>query len=138
MAPRWPRPAAAALLAAAGLVLGACGGGGGGSDKKAGVEPKMNPDAAGGGAKIDVTAKGLKFDPTALTAKAGQAVTIVLKNDDTIEHDFSVSDAGFKLVARPSGSAQKVLTLAKAGTYQFHCSVPGHEAAGMKGQITVQ
>ena len=134
MAARWPRPAAAALVAAA--VLGACGGGG--SDKKAGVEPKTSPDAAGGGAKIDVTAKGLKFDPTALTAKAGQAVTIVLKNEDTTEHDFSVSDAGFKVVAQPTGSAQKVLTLAKAGTYQFHCSVPGHEAAGMKGQITVQ
>jgi len=141
MAAGLPRSAAVALVAATGLIVGACGGGGGGgSDKKTsgGVEPKTSPDAGGGGAKIEVSAKGLKFDPAALTAKAGQAVTIVLKNEDTIEHDFSVSDAGFKLVAPASGSAEKVLTLAKAGTYNFHCSVPGHEAAGMKGQVTVQ
>ena len=134
------RSAAVALAAAAGLVVGACGGGGGGSDKKsgAGVEPKMSPDASGGGSKIEVTAKNLKFEPAALTAKAGQAVTIVLKNGDSIEHDFSVADAGFKVVAPASGSSEKALTLDKAGTYQFHCSVPGHEAAGMKGEITVQ
>jgi uncharacterized cupredoxin-like copper-binding protein len=142
MTRQWQRSAAVALVAAAGLVVGACGGGGGGggSDKKAsgGVEPKMSPDASGGGAKIDVSAKNLKFEPTALTLKAGQAATIVLNNGDSIEHDFSVSDAGFKLVAPASGSSEKTLTLPKPGTYQFHCSVPGHEAAGMKGQITVE
>jgi nitrite reductase (NO-forming) len=138
---RTPAKAAVGLAAAAGLLLGACGGGGGGgaSDTKAsGVEPKMTPDAAGGGSKIEVTAKNLRFDPDALTAKAGQAVTIVLKNDDSIEHDLTVSDAAFKVVAPASRSGEKVLTVPKPGTYEFHCSVPGHEAAGMKGHITVE
>jgi uncharacterized cupredoxin-like copper-binding protein len=26
----------------------------------------------------------------------------------------------------------------KSGTYTFYCSVPGHEAGGMKGTLTVR
>jgi plastocyanin len=52
----------------------------------------------------------------------------------------TVTDSSNKILgATPSftsGSRTLVLKLAK-GTYTYYCSVPGHEAAGMKGTLTV-
>lgn len=141
MATQLQRWAAVAVLAA-GLVGGACGGGGG-SDKakgSAGGQPGAEKTAlqTPTGPTVEVTAKEFAFTPSSLTLKAGQPTDIVLKNAGSIEHDFSVSDAGFKLSMAPSQTGDLALTIAKPGTYQFHCSVPGHEGAGMKGTITVE
>ena len=38
--------------------------------------------------------------------------------------------------ADPGGTSTVTVTL-KPGTYSFYCPVPGHEAAGMKGTLTV-
>jgi len=35
------------------------------------------------------------------------------------------------------GGASTVTADLKPGTYTFYCPVPGHEAAGMKGTLTV-
>lgn len=37
----------------------------------------------------------------------------------------------------PGASATLAVTVAKAGTYEFLCSVSGHAAAGMKGVLKV-
>ena len=140
MATRMPRWAAIAVLAA-GLVVGACGGGGGSDTAKSSGDSGARADKTAlvtpDGPKIEVSAKEFGFTPSTLTMKAGQPAVIVLKNDGSIEHDFSVSDAGFKLAVPAGQTGQKVLTIPKPGTYQFHCSVPGHEGAGMKGTISV-
>ena len=128
-----------ALLAAVGILVGACGGGSGKDNSSAG-DTKANKTAleTPNGPKIEVSAKEFSFTPATLTLKAGQGSTIVLKNTGSIEHDLTVSDAGFKVTVPASQSGDKVLTIAKAGTYEFHCAVPGHKDAGMKGQITVE
>ena len=36
------------------------------------------------------------------------------------------------------GGTSKVSVNLKPGTYTFYCSVPGHEAGGMKGTLTVK
>jgi len=133
---RW----AAVAVLAAGLVVGACGGGG--SDKAKSSEngqPRADKTAlvTPNGPKVEVTAKEFGFTPSTLTMKAGEPTTVVFVNNGSIEHDFTVSDAGFKLAVPAGQTGQKVLTIPKPGTYQFHCSVPGHEGAGMKGTITV-
>ena len=119
------------LLGAAGVVIGGCGGG---SDKDkttaAGTETPAGP-------KIDVAAKEFSYDPAKLTLKAGEGATIVLRNNGSIEHDFAVEDAGFKLTVPGNNAGEKVLKVDKPGTYQFYCTVSGHKDAGMKGELTV-
>jgi nitrite reductase (NO-forming) len=139
MATQMQRWAAVAVLAA-GLLVGGCGGGGsdkakssGDSGARADKTALVTPD----GPKIEVSAKEFGFTPSTLTMKAGQPTVVVLTNDGSIEHDLSVSDAGFKLAVPAGQTGQKVLTIPKPGTYPFHCSVPGHEGAGMKGTISV-
>ena len=82
----------------------------------------------------------LAFDKSTLSAKAG-TVTVTMKNPagSGVSHGVGVRGDGVdqdgKIVA-PGGTSTDTLTL-KAGTYTFYCPVPGHEAAGMKGTLTV-
>ena len=97
--------------------------------------------AAAGANEIDVSSRSFSFDPSKLSVSAGQAVTIRLTSTD-VAHDFVVSGHGVKnkVVVKLVGKGKPrtgVLKLAKPGTYQFFCSVPGHRAAGMRGTITV-
>src|SRR4051812_18375780 len=68
---------------------------------------------------------------------AGAKVTVTLTNTGAIQHDFTLPAANFKLVADPGKSATGSFTLDKPGTYNYLCSIPGHEMAGMKGTLTV-
>ena len=67
----------------------------------------------------------------------GQKVTIALHSKDAV-HDFTVQ--GGDTVVEVGGGKTKTgsFKLAKPGKYTFYCSVPGHEAAGMKGTLTVK
>lgn len=91
---------------------------------------------------ISVTAGAnsqLLFAPDQLTAKTGLAsikVSIAAPS-----HTFNLADPttlfpGMSLT--DVGKAQTAIVFfAKPGTYTFFCATPGHEAAGMKGTITV-
>jgi plastocyanin len=94
----------------------------------------------GGGATTSATKGGFAFNPTTLTIDAGKAATITLKNPDAVVHDLQINGipTPFKIEAQPGKDASGNVTIDKAGTYDFVCTQPGHEAAGMKGQITVK
>jgi uncharacterized cupredoxin-like copper-binding protein len=53
---------------------------------------------------------------------------IAIRGNGVDEQGDIVSDGGVSMITLPD---------LKAGTYTFYCSVPGHEAAGMKGTLTV-
>jgi plastocyanin len=83
----------------------------------------------------------LKFDKKTLRAKPGK-VTIRLTNPSTSgkPHAVEVEGKGKEKeskVVGPGGKASVSLTL-KRGTYEFYCPVGNHEAAGMKGKLTVK
>ena len=96
--------------------------------------------AASSSLSVAADAQGaLKYDKTALTAKAG-AVSIDFTNMSPIEHNLTVeSSSGSTVGATPTfqGAAKTVSVNLKPGTYKFYCSVPGHRQAGMEGTITV-
>jgi uncharacterized cupredoxin-like copper-binding protein len=73
---------------------------------------------------------------SAKTVKHG-AVTFKVKNAGVgLPHDFSIN--GKKTASLTSGkSATLTVTFAKAGSYAYKCTIPGHAAAGMKGTLKV-
>ena len=150
------RPVRAALVVAAlSLIAVASGCGssssGGGSTttpaapttSSATTAPTTTAPTTGAGTSVAIAADpsgALAFVQKSLTAPAG-SVTFDFTNASPVPHNVTFEKAGTEdelggTTTIASGSASVTLTLPK-GTYTYYCSVPGHEAAGMKGTLTV-
>jgi len=117
------RVAAVALVA--GVLLDACGG----------------SSAAQPAGSTKVTMTEFKFDPSTINISAGKAV-FFLVNGGTTSHDMIIRDssgnkvAGSELISAGDSFVFTVDSI-PAGTYTYFCNQTGHEAAGMKGTLTV-
>jgi plastocyanin len=90
--------------------------------------------------QIDADPNGqLKFLASSATAKSG-TVTLNMLNKSSVPHDIAVKGGGVNKVGAvvQNGGTSTVTLDLKPGTYTFYCSVDGHEAAGMKGTLTVK
>lgn len=94
------------------------------------------------------------FEPSTITVPAGVPVTITLRNDDPIEHEWIVGLPGVHErhrtgtepfhaeipteVTIPALSTRTTaLTFENAGEFEFICHLPGHEEYGMAGTLIV-
>jgi uncharacterized cupredoxin-like copper-binding protein len=90
--------------------------------------------------EIDADPTGqLKFLASSAAATAGK-VTLRMKNASSTPHDIAIRGPGANQVGSivSAGGVSTVTATLAPGTYTFYCSVPGHEAAGMKGTLTVK
>jgi uncharacterized cupredoxin-like copper-binding protein len=94
------------------------------------------------------------FVPAQVRVRAGVPVTITLRNDDPIDHEWIVGTADVHArhrtgtepvhASRPSevsipahATRTTVVTFAEAGVLQMVCHLPGHEQYGMVGIVRV-
>lgn len=124
------------LVAVLALGLAACGGddetpppstggtGAGGTDC---------PDLTGGDT-FSITISGFAFDPSCLTARAAQSISIV--NEDSADHTFTIdgSQVDVEIAAGETFNGEPVSGVLEPGTYDFHCRF--HPS--MTGTITVE
>jgi plastocyanin len=128
-------------LVALALIAAGCGGGDDDEDEEASPPPPAATGEAGGGTTLENPADAggdLAFQKDELTAPAG-VVTLVMENPASIEHNIAVKGNGIDEkgpVVGEGGTSEISVTL-EPGEYTFYCSVPGHEAAGMEGTLTV-
>ncbi len=106
---------------------------------------------------------GARSDATVVNVVAGKTGYSFMLSKSSVPHGaitFKVKNAGafphsFKLCSSPSGgkanscagkgtpmitpgaSATLTVTVARKGTYEYLCTVPGHAANGMKGILKV-
>ena len=109
-----------------------------------GVAPPFTPVSAAptnGPLAISADPQGsLKFSATTLLASSSH-VTIDFTNRSPLMHNMTIANAAGKVLgATPTftGGTKTLSLNLPPGTYTFYCSVPGHEAAGMKGTLTVR
>jgi uncharacterized cupredoxin-like copper-binding protein len=84
---------------------------------------------------VQVTETEFKIALAGYKAKAGK-FTFDVKNAGKIAHDLAIKGGPKTALIQPGGSAQLTVTL-KPGKYHLYCTVPGHEQAGMKVDITL-
>ena len=103
---------------------------------------------------VEITIHYSQFDETALTVPHGVPVTFVLVNEDPIEHEWLIGDAAFhdrhrhgteaqhgarpnEISLKPLETVRTTLIFEEPGTQQYICHLPGHEAYGMVGTLTI-
>ncbi|RPH88449.1 MAG: biphenyl 2,3-dioxygenase [Chroococcales cyanobacterium metabat2.561] len=98
----------------------------------------------------------LKFFPSQLNFIAGQKYKLILDNPSPTKHYFTAKDfadaswtqkveagkveikgAIHELELKPNAQAEWVIVPLKTGKYQLICTIPGHAAAGMVGEIAI-
>jgi uncharacterized cupredoxin-like copper-binding protein len=84
---------------------------------------------------VQVSEVEFKITLSTTNLKAGK-VTFEVKNDGKIAHDFVIKGGPKTPLIQPGGSATLTTTLTP-GKVHFYCTVPGHEQAGMKLDVTV-
>ena len=103
---------------------------------------------------IEIRIRHSTFYPASVVVPRGVPVTLVLRNEDPIDHEWIVGDEAVharhrtgtepvhearpSAVTIPAGETRRTtLTWNEPGTYRFVCHLPGHEAYGMVGSVTV-
>jgi len=100
------------------------------------TQPATTTTAKPAATKVPVSEVEFKITLASTNFKAGE-ITFEAKNDGKIPHDLAIKGTSDKTkLIPPGGSAELKVTL-KAGKYELYCTVPGHEAAGMRLNITV-
>ena len=104
---------------------------------------------------IEIVIHYSKFQPSEITVPVGVPVTITLRNDDPIDHEWIVGDEAVHAIHRvgteplhpdrptevviPAMSSQTtVVTFESSGRLQFICHLPLHESYGMVGTVTIR
>ena len=104
---------------------------------------------------VTITIRYSAFEPADLSVPRGVPVTFVLVNEDPIDHEWLIGDAGFHEAHRSGTHASHggvptevtvpaletvttTITFDEAGRQDYICHLPGHEAYGMVGTLTVR
>ncbi|HEY4632363.1 MAG TPA: plastocyanin/azurin family copper-binding protein [Candidatus Limnocylindrales bacterium] len=104
--------------------------------------------------RVEIAMRYSHFSTAEVTVRAGVPVTVVLRNDDPIDHEWIVGDAASHdrhrtgtepvhgarptEVSVPAGTTVvTTVTFRDPGEQLFICHLPGHEAYGMVGRVVV-
>ncbi len=135
------------IAALAAIGLAACGGSSSSSSSTPSSATATTGGSSGGGGSssaVDISADPsgqIAYEQKSVSAKAGD-VSVNFTNMSSTTHDVCVQSSSGQQIGctdQISGSnTSHDFGNLKAGTYTFYCSVDSHEAAGMKGTLTVK
>lgn len=100
---------------------------------------------------------GMRFQPSDIRVQQGETIRFVLKNTDSVKHEFSLGtpqellehyevmkkfpdmehDEPNKISLAPGKQGEVIWQFTKAGAVDFACLHVGHFDAGMKGVVKV-
>ena len=112
--------------------VGACGDDDSSGDDASGSGSGASAEEPSGESVATITAVEVSFDPTELTATAGD--TITLHNEDNVEHSFTIDDADVDGEAEGGEDAEIVMP-DEPGTYDFYCR---YHPDQMQGTLIVE
>ena len=89
--------------------------------------------------EINVAGTEFSFSPASVSVKAGERVKIIFRNNGRAPHNLIIEglDIGTKTIGKGQTDVVE-FTASSSGTFVFFCSVPGHRASGMEGNLKVE
>ena len=89
--------------------------------------------------EFEVAGNEFSFNPFSLTVPANQKIKLIFKNKGRAPHNLTIEDLNFSSKTIAGGESDIIeFESPAAGNFEFFCSVSGHRAAGMKGQLKVE
>ncbi len=119
------------------------------------VAASATAGCAGGPVTVTITIHHSAFDLRQVSVPRGVPVTFVLVNEDPIDHEWLIGDERFHEKHRTGTHAshgdvpaevtvpaletrRTTITFDEPGQLAYICHLPGHEAYGMVGTLTVE
>lgn len=123
-------------LVLVGGLVGACSGGSPNTRGSANTTQSDNVSLIASTVNVSMAEMSFSFDP--MPTRAGR-ITFVVTNHGKIKHNFALQANGREYAtAKLAPGASETLTVDLGpGTYNFVCSVFGHNLAGMQGSFTL-
>jgi uncharacterized cupredoxin-like copper-binding protein len=87
--------------------------------------------------RITLVAEDIMWNTHEIHVKVNQPVELTIRNDGALDHDIQIEDLGVDLLLSPGDVEIVNFTVDHATTIHYICSIPGHEEAGMVGDIIV-
>jgi plastocyanin len=78
------------------------------------------------------------FEPKELTIAANVDVTITLRNEGTLVHDFHIRELSVNSKDVEPGESTTVTINAAPGEYEYYCDEGEHRSYGMVGTLVVE
>jgi Cu+-exporting ATPase len=89
--------------------------------------------------QVRIVAGDMRFEPSLVEVEAGELVAVTVTNEDDVVHDWMVEGvANVDVPVRPGQTATLRFVINEPGTFMIVCSYPGHEEAGMVGELIVR
>lgn len=88
--------------------------------------------------EFTITGSNFKFDKDQIIVNSGDTVKITFKNMEGM-HDWVIDEFNTRTKVLSAGKEETIeFVAAKAGTFEYYCSVGSHRQMGMTGVLTVQ
>ena len=128
-----------ALPVAVVLTFGAAGCGAGGSDGPAGPDGDSTDAGEVPTATVKVVARDVSLEPKAASAPAG-TIALSYVNEGQLQHTLLIDgqEKRLSLAVTKDGDVDNGTVDLSPGRYVLYCDIPGHRAAGMEAELTVQ
>jgi plastocyanin len=85
--------------------------------------------------EADNDSSGYYFKPTILQGSGGQSITLEIKNEGSVPHNFSITSINVNVTVQPGASQEVKVAFPQSGTVEYFCSF--HHALGMAGELSV-
>ncbi len=86
---------------------------------------------------VTLIAEDIVWYPPLIEVQVGQEIQLTIRNNGALDHNFVSDDLGINEMLSPGESQTLSFVLTEVGSLIFICSIPGHEEAGMAGEIVV-
>jgi len=77
--------------------------------------------ASGQGRQIEIVAKRFAFEPSEITVKKGESVTLSITSED-VDHGLAIEELGVRAEVKKGESANIPLTAESEGTFSGKCA----------------
>jgi nitrite reductase (NO-forming) len=87
--------------------------------------------------QITLLAEDIEWSSDLIEAEAGQMIELTITNTGALDHDFVIEELDLDILLVSGQSETVTFVVNEAGTYEYICNIPGHQDAGMVGELVI-